>query len=413
MKALLATLVLVSGVAHARFKPIPDGEQTDRLLSGQREITSLLDIRAANLESGATGIDLWSGSYWPQYEGLLAIRYRDPEFASLMSADKSQFKTYKELFAKKPYYSYRASDELSPAEKYDLLVGDPTMGLTAYSWALGDKTGKDSGKVPTWRGICDGFSSAAQMMPRPAKAVTLNSPNGQPITFYPEDIKALGSLSYSRSQKNPIFLGKRCISKAIPFSDACDETNPGAFHKALVNRVGALKKSFVADVSPGSEVWNYPVKSYQISYYNVFSEVDSKDFKESLESFDPKKKFAKKDRRDKRTAYIVGVTAKVQYADMRFPHTNAVDDVKSDKTMEMIYTYDLELDRNLNILGGESASKNLPDFIWAPNDRVYPLSDVEETTRVTDYNLSTLAAAASKKGQPLSMIIQRLFESAK
>lgn len=413
--ALLATILLVSTAAHARLKPIPDSEITSSM-NGGSEITSLQTLQSMGLNSGSSKIDLWSGSYWPQYEGLLAVRYRDADIAPLIQDPKAQFKLFKETTAKKPMYTFASTDNLSPAEKYDLYVGDSAMTLTNYSWALGDKTGKDSGKVPTWRGICDGFSSASQMMPRPRKSVSVVSPSGQPITFFPEDIKAIGSLSYSRSQNAPIFLGKRCLSGALFFTDACDETNPGAFHKTLTNRVGRQGKSFIADVSPGGEVWNYPVKSYSVSYYNVFNDENtSDDFRNVMESFDKKKKFTKKDRRDKRTAYIVGVELKVQYVDMRFPHTKSVDSTADDKIMEKVYDYDLELDYAFNILGGESASKNLPDFIWAPNDRTYPLSDVEEKSGVarSASEIAAQAQEASKLGQPLASVVKELFEASK
>src|SRR5690606_21053907 len=129
------------------------------------------------------------------------------------------------------------------------------------------------GSVPTWRGICDGWSSASQKMPRPVRSVSMNTPDGQSIKFYPEDIKALGSLLYARAQDNVTFLGKRCFSRALGiFTGACDGTNPAALHLALVNRVGKMKSSFIADVSPGSEVWNYPVKRYDTTYFNVFTD---------------------------------------------------------------------------------------------------------------------------------------------
>ena len=410
MKLLLAPLMLLSASSHAFFKPIPESENTQTLVPNAREITSVLQIQSLGLNSGATGIDLWSGSYWPQFQGLLANRYLDPEFAALMSSE-AQYKAFSELAKKKPTYSYRDVNYLSPAEKYDLVVGDESMSLTKYSWEIGEKTAKLSGKVPVWRGICDGWAAASQMMPRPERAVTMTSPRGVPVTFFPEDIKAIGSLSYARSQKDPIFLGKRCLSGALFFTDACDETNPGAFHKALVNRVGRMKKSFVADVSPGSEVWNYPVKNYKFTYYNILTQEDAADVRDALEVFDAKdskKKFKRKDRRDKRTRYIVGVVAEVNYADMRHA-TNAVD-----KILTKTYDYDLELDANLNILGGESVSKDLPDFIWAPNDTTYPTAEVEAGGMPrNDYELMLKAKEASKDGQPLSIIVKKLFENSR
>ena len=127
-------------------------------------------------------------------------------------------------------------------------------------------------------------------------------------------------------------------------------------------------------------------------------------------NFSKKVKFLKVDRRHKKTAYIVGAKVKVRYADMRVANLLETDSIAQDKTLEMDYDYDLELDAYGNILGGESISGNLPDFIWAPNDETYPLSDAEINGAGT---LVQKAQAAAKEGQPLASIVRRLFEEAK
>ncbi|HXH73934.1 MAG TPA: hypothetical protein VNJ08_03150 [Bacteriovoracaceae bacterium] len=413
-KLVVAALTVLTSMDQVQaFRPIPESEVTASLIEG-REVTSLSEMERSGLNQGKTGIDLWSGNYWPHFQGSLAVRYRNSSVMKLIES-KAQWEKFKENSTKQPLYSFLGNnDNLSPAEKYDLIVGDYTMTLTKYSWELGDKAAA-IGKVPIWRGICDGWASASQMMPRPAKKVIMKTPDGQPVTFFPEDIKALGSLLYARAQENVIFLGKRCRSRALGlFTNACDETNAGTFHRALINRVGKMKKSFIADVSPGSEVWNYPVLSYDITYFNVFTEEESKDFKVAMEWFVKKNRFAKDGKRHKRTAAIVGVKAVVRYADMRPSNLLDTDDQSADKVLEKEYLYDLEIDHNFNILGGESISANLPDFIWAPNDRTYPLSEPEHvSTPGNRSELTAMARIASKKGQPLSIIVEQLFESAK
>lgn len=411
MKSLLLSLTLISFPALANFSPVPENENPALLLEGNREITSLTEMARLGLNQGSTGLDLWSGSYWPHYQGSLGVRYRDPNFMEIIK-NGTQWDKHKELYTKLPLYTYGGKENLlSPAEKYDLLVGDSEMTLTKYSWELGEKNATD-GKVKTWRGVCDGWASAAQQMPRPKKSVTLNSPTGLPLTFYPEDIKALGSLMYARSQGPVIFLGKRCRNQVLGlFTGACKETNPGTFHRAIINRVGKMKKTFIADVSPGGEVWNYPVESYDVTYYNVFDDSESKNFEEVKELFSKKARFTKANGRHKKTHSIVGVTLKVNYRDMRPAHLKDIDDSSEDKILTKTYVYDLELDVNNNILGGESASKNLPDFIWAPNDVTYPKSDAEEMT--PGLSLVELSRAAAKKGQPLSKVVQKLFELSK
>ncbi len=413
MKTIAIALTLLSVSALAR-KPIPTEDIITPLLEGRREIISLGEIDRLSLNSGKTSLDLWSGSYWPHYQGSLGVRYRDSSFSALIKTAEN-FSKYKELYDTNPLYVLSGREGLmSPAEKYDLIVGDPEMSLTKYSWELGEKAMSLSGKVPTWRGICDGWSSAAQKMPRPARSVVLKTPYGLPITFYPEDIKALGSQLYARAQRNVIFLGKRCRPVFGALTGACDGTNPGAFHKAIVNRVGAMKKSFNVDISSSSEVWNYPVKSYKLSYYNVLTGKESQNFKDVYEVFDKKNRFKKKNRRHESTYAIVGVKAQVVYTDMRVANVLETDSAAEDKELVKNYKYDLELDYGFNILGGEWESA-MPDFIWAPNDLTYPISEGERQLGkpVTAAQILRAAQISSKAGEPLSMIVEKLFEGSK
>jgi hypothetical protein len=416
MKKMIFSLTLLSVVAQTEvhaFRPAPESENVGELIVG-RQILSLDEAARLGLNEGRTNLDVWSGNYWPHYQGSLAVRYRDASFISLINKNE-QYGTFKELTEKKPLYTYSGRENLlSPAEKYDLVVGDRTMGLTKYSWDLGRRASL-IGDVPIWRGICDGWASAGQMMPRPRRSVVMNTPEGTPVTFYPEDIKALGSLLYARAQGEPIFIGKRCRSRLLGlFTNACDETNAANLHLALLNRVGKMGKSFIADVSPGPEVWNYPVKEYSINYYNVLTDDQSNNFLEVAEPFVRKNRFARSGKRHKRTAFVVGVKAVVRYADMRRSNLLEVDSEEQDKVLEKEYLYDLELDHSYNVLGGEAFSGNLPDFIWAPNDRTYPLSEVEVPgVTLMSHEIPAMALAASRLGQPLSVIVERLFEASK
>lgn len=410
MKTLtLASLIVISTAALAD-RPIPENEYITAMLGNSREVTTLSEIESAGLTQAKTTLDLWSGSYWPQYQGSLAVRYRDPSFQALM-ANKSQWLKFRELADALPLYTYSGNENnLSPAEKYDLLVGDREMSLTAYAWGLGEKDGR-TGKVPTWRGICDGWASAAQKMPRPVRSVTLPSADGKLITFYPEDIKALGSLLYARAKKKVVFLGKRCNGALQGlFNGACLATNPGAFHKALINRVGVMKSTFNADLSTSAEVWNYPARSYKISYYNVLTGKTLTSYKEALEVFDRgNRKFEKVGKRHEATYAIVGVKVEVVFADMRSAHTLEFDGLAQDSDQVKTYKYDLEVDYNTNILGGEWDSKG-PDFIWAPNDVAFPKSSAElKFTPVTASEITEAAQISSKLGQPLSVIVENLF----
>jgi hypothetical protein len=229
MRKLLPTLLLVSSALHAA--EIPKHEDYTLLLNSQA-VNRLDQIQSLNLNQGLTKKSLWSGSYWPFYQGSLGARYRDPQFKAVMD------RTYKY----EEYVTLRGArvhpNDLSPAEKYDLLLGDSVQTFTETQWKNGDENRSLGGSVPTWRGICDGWAAASMTWNRPAKAVTLLSVNGQAITFYPEDIKALGSQLHAKGFKTVTFLGKRCNGTTGWLTGACKGLNPAALHLALTNSVG-------------------------------------------------------------------------------------------------------------------------------------------------------------------------------
>ena len=98
---------------------------------------------------------------------------------------------------------------------------------------------------------------------------------------------------------------------------------------------------------------------------------------------------------------------------MREANLLTTDGIAADQNLTKTYLYDLELDRNFTILGGEWYSGG-PDFIWAPNDKTYPISDGEAGAKpITAIEITKAAQISSKVGQPLSIIVEKLFEQSK
>ena len=220
----------------------------------------------------------WSDTYWPIYAGQTANRYAD----EVPDSEKweENYKNFKdsppELIVKKAEAS--SMDNLSPAEKYDLLVGDSTWGLTKSQWAAGEEYVKNSPehKVETWMGLCHGWSPAAISLPRPNQAIDLVAADGKTkIKFYPSDIKALTTLLWAEAQYPTQYMGGRCNEKEPKqdengriLSEECFDTNPGSWHQLIVNQIGQFKRSFVVDVTYDYEVWNQPVYGYRYKYFN-------------------------------------------------------------------------------------------------------------------------------------------------
>ncbi len=411
MKKLIPSLLLISSALHA--KEIPKHEDYTLLLSS-RPVTLLDQLQAQGLNFKPTKKSLWSGSYWPFYQGSLGARYRDSQFKTVMD------KTYKyEEYVTLRSMSVNPND-LSPAEKYDLLLGDALGTFTETQWKNGDSNRSLSGSVPTWRGICDGWAAASMTWNRPAKSVTLLSVNGQAITFFPEDIKALGSQLHAKGFKKVTFLGKRCNGTTGWLTGACGGLNPAALHLALANSVGLEGSSFILDISPGKEVWNYPVQEYSFSFANPLTGAPASDWKSARVQLVGNESDLSERKRAEGTRWIVAVKAKVKFMDMRHGGTNSFDSSEFDKILEREWSYDLEIDGRGQVIGGEWIGKSKPDFMWAPQKTSMPVSSVErretlrfDHTKPLSPSLAAKGIEASVNAQPLAVIVNKLFELSK
>lgn len=377
--------------------------------------------------SGQTQTQPWSDDYWPHFRGGTGARYADENFPS-----STDWKENFDYISKNPFRLVFESgksdliDNLSPSEKYDLLIDKNSGALTKSSWSEGEAYFNRYGKVETWMGICHGWAPAAYMSERPAKAVSvLAFDDKTKITFYPDDIKALISLLWANVRTPVRFVGGRCNDQnpdldtfGRPKNPDCLDNNPSTWHKVVVNRIGVSKRSFILDATWDYQVWNQPVISYTYSYFNpqTLSTVDSLEkAKVKIEDFS-KDKFSKY--RSPNTQFVVGVAMEVTYAIERRPG----HDTPADYTHTVLYTYDLEIDSKENIIGGEWYKMPHPDFLWTPtkdakalarND-VYLLGQPNwngKTALPTTWKRHALESAQST--QPLAKIIDSLLELSK
>ena len=264
------------------------------------------------------------------------------------------------------------TDSLSPAEKYDLLVGDSGYSLTrSFIREINQKT-------EPWEGSCDGWAYAAYNEAPPVKSVTVRNVAGQPITFYPSDVRALLTLLYS--DYRVASFGGKCTSdnpavdaQGRVIDDNCRDTNPSDFHLVLVNQIGIGKRGFSVDTDYAKEVWNQPIKSFKIRYFNPQTGVS---FGHGYRAKVHKSEFTRDQfavHRDPRGTHIVGVDLEVHYQTETSPVPVNSLTQSHDKTEVATYRYDLELDVAGNVIGGEwdlSAQRNHPDLITyvATND---------------------------------------------
>ena len=129
----------------------------------------------------------WSDSYWPIYSGEIANRYADPNYRAGLNWMENRNYLISNL-------GRGPMEQMSAAEKYDLLVGDNAFTLTRKMISAGAPYADEKGNVETWMGLCHGWAPASIMVPRPSHTIRTKASDGREIVFYPSDLKALASL---------------------------------------------------------------------------------------------------------------------------------------------------------------------------------------------------------------------------
>ncbi|KAJ0395284.1 hypothetical protein ATCC90586_011555 [Pythium insidiosum] len=234
--------------------------------------------------------------------------------------------------------------------------------------ACGKRIGEAKGHcIPRWFGICHAWAPAAIEEREPSCAVTKNN-----VTFQPVDIKALMTQAYDGSHLATVFTGARFNGPDEPANKDKDgryvdparrDLGPGFFHIAVHNIMGIHKKSCVVDVSSGAEVWNQPVRSYQVVKLEEMSPSDGAQrfFQKPVYTFNEQAK---------KVAYVQLTLRWVVEGVENGPlvSTGIVDRYTHSAT----YEYLLELDAQSNIIGGEWVNESRekhPDFLWFPAGR--------------------------------------------
>jgi hypothetical protein len=417
----LLTLFWIYNAEALSFHSAPFSWEDAATFVESFKYADLDEMHAMKLEQAKLPIEPWSGYFWPLYGGGLAFRYQDPLLPKGLVW--SEYKDYLlSTLGQGPIAS------LSPAEKYDLLVGDPSFTLTRNQTTLGAKFAKN-GKVETWLGFCNGWAAASIMLPRPAHSITVTAADGRTeIEFLPSDIKALGALLWAENNYSYRFAGSPCKKRQFAHDEAgratdpaCLDLNPATWHLAVVNQVGVSKRSLIFDTDPAFEVWNQPVVSYDYRYFKITTgEIapTPKDARVQLRDFqaDPYRRY-----RASNAVAVVGIEMDIVYNYETFPGAGRTDSSATDDLKTVKYRYDLELDAQNQIVGGEWHSKERPDYIWVPSKDGHPTSNYENghelfapwnATGPIPWTWTGIARASSVYAQPLGRIVEALFKRA-
>lgn len=302
----------------------------------------------------------WSGSYWPTYGDSINTRWDQQnespaeKYAAAYGMDKKDFTDKVSQMSGVLWQNHRT--ECSSQADCDALKDNS---------ACGKRHGESKGRcIPKWFGICHAWATAAIEEPEPSCAVTKGN-----VTFKAMDIKGLVTQFYDGAELGTVFTGVRFYGPDEPaekdkfgrYTDAARrDLGPGFFHIAVTNIMGRFKKSFIVDVSAGAEVWNMPVRSYDITQMEIVDPVKTAQQFYQVDEY-PFNKQMKKLAHVKMTfKWIVEA-----YEDGPLVSTGKVD--QYERTAE--YEYLLELDDANTIIGGEwvgQSHENHPDFLWFP-----------------------------------------------
>ena len=392
------------------------------------QFNHLQAMEDANLLKASLAENPWSDDYWAIYQGILGNRYSDPHYPSSSSwkenKDYIDSNTAKEILQSG---SAARINALSPSEKYDAIIGDVTGSLTKAMWAEGQSYYDRFGKVETWMGICHGWAPAAYMLDRPTNAITLTTPDGRtPIDFYPSDIKALATLLWANTRTPSRFIGGRCNDKnpdtdpdnGRNLSDECFDTNPGSWHMAVVNQIGVSKRSLVIDATYDYEVWNQPALSYEYTYVNLKTKQVTNNLTEAIINLDDYDNDPFSRYRSHRAQQIVGVAMDFDYMVETSPTADNTDAPSKDAIHTARYLYDLEIDAEGKIIGGEWRTNIHPDFLWTPIPEGRAITAFEDQANGTwlktnkplpdSWQLAAIQAS-SQQSAPLAKIVEQLI----
>jgi hypothetical protein len=396
-----------------------DDFSTVRQFVGNNLETNILRLDGYRI--GAARTTPWSGHYWPYYEGGIGTRYGDNGFPHSESF-RSNYRYYQRNYLA-DLRAIGNLDVLSPAEKYDIISQDSNWTLTKSVWGISKKYYDDYRKVETWMGICHGWAAAAFLVPEPKKSFDVNLPAlNRRMRVYPDDIKAIISQLWAQAEISTTLIGGRCNDKR-PAKDAngriisrsCFDANPASWHLVLVNLMGRARQSFVFDATYDYEVWNQPVSTYQVRYFNPNTKVVTDNLNSAIINYADFRRDHYKSHRSANAQSIVGIQLNLSYVVENTPGSVNGTDSSLPRIVHVKYYYDLELDRNKNIIGGEWYQAAHPDILWRPNTR-RPLAKFETQGSYWNGNfpmpndLVVLSRKNSEYAQPTSAIVDQLID---
>ena len=276
----------------------------------------------------------WSADYWPLNKGNINYRWYAKKNKTGFNLKSPDLSTIRKM-------TIPQLAELSPSEKYDLFTG-------RYDYPLKKEVEAKSSnpRAQIWEGICHGWAPATMNHPEPHPKLMKN-PDGIEIPFGSSDIKALLSYYYANGFLIPdtFQMGRRCFrGRWINRDRECNQDlNAGAFHIVLANRLGIDGIGVIGDLNRYTQVSNKPIISFQSSVL---------------------RKSAAGSRSAPGTTEVIRLRTTVNYVKDKGHDWRPVLGTSKQYYKQDIYEYELELNNQGIIIGGEWISSDRPDFLW-------------------------------------------------
>jgi hypothetical protein len=368
--------IIFGGRTQIKAAPDMSRENPSLFLQSGLKLVNIFELDKEELKSASSKAPPWSGDYWAVYKGGIGARFGDQAYPS--SIDWEENFSYVNRFPASELIKGDVSEEalnlLSPAEKFDLITNSQWK-LSESAWAEGKKYQARYGRVDTWMGICHGWAAASYFEGRPMRSLAVPVPNLKlKVTFTPSDIKALTSQMWAKGQYSTKFLGGRCEETEIKVDETtgriltkdCFDLNPMSWHLSVVHEIGMEKRPLILDVSEDYQVWNQPAFRYNFSYFNPISAKEAENLNDAVVLYKDWSDDPFKPWRNPNTVKVVGIAMDLSYRIETAPTTAIIDSEYYDQALSTRYIYDLELDEQGNIIGGEWYQSKHPDFIWTP-----------------------------------------------
>lgn len=422
MKKLIVSFLALSSTLT--FSASVDVELVKKFSRAQDVISNIYDLNELGINNFMLNDQPWTSTYMPAIRGYAADPYAVN--GSNIAFFKRNLRKFNRSMRNYVDGSILLDEEtisnLSTADKYDLLVGNfksPTS-LAKRLFDQAEFLHSRFGKLTFWTGMCHGWSPAAIAHPAPLKTVEAISVDGQyTIPFYPNDIKQLLSHTFANNikafvnddriqtsgdpamwsqdnimpihgyacrQKRPridrnsgrVRLNENDINEDL---SNCEDVNAGFWHLTVMNLMGRHQQGLVVDIDHNEKVNNHPTAGYEIRYFNPITGIVENNFRDALVDVYLYEDDDRAEYRTPQTKYIVGVEMNMIFVDYRFLNKKNAQDSEMQKLKEKAFVYDLELDKDGNIIGGEWINKvvqrrqgrriverekagDKPDFIW-------------------------------------------------